>query len=170
MPVKVAIPEEIPFLVELINSAYRGEASRAGWTTEADFVGGDLRTDAELMTDLMNRPGAVYLNYINENREIEGTVFLHIKEPGKLYLGMLSVNPLLQAKGIGKKLMGGAEEYARQNSCSMIYMRVISRRHELIAWYEKQGYYRTGETQPFLSDKYGIAKEPIEFVVLQKDI
>lgn len=168
--IRIATEPDIPVLVKLINSAYRGEESKAGWTTEADVVAGDIRTDEENLNELMKKPGAVFLTYTNDKNEIEGTVFLHNREPGKLYLGMLSVNPELQTKGTGKKMMAAAEVHARNLNCQCIYMRVISIRHELIAWYERQGYYQTGETQPFPSDKFGMAKQPLEFIVLQKDI
>ena len=169
MHISPAHKEDIPALVKLLNGAYRGEGSRQGWTTEADMVDGDLRTDESNMNELMQMPGAVFLKYTNEKNEIEGCVFLH-KRQGKLYLGMLSVLPALQTKGIGKQIMAAAELYARSRECPAVFMRVISIRHELIAWYERQGYYKTGEIQPFDDTKFGIAKEPIEFVVLQKDL
>lgn len=170
MPVAIATIHDIAEMVKLINSAYRGDASRMGWTTEADVVAGDLRTDEENLLELMQEPGTVFLKYYNEENKIEGSVFLQKREPGKLYLGMLSVYPQLQAKGIGKILMAAAEQYARQNGCGYITMRVISLRESLIAWYERQGYYKTGEIQPFPDGKYGIATQPIEFAVMEKKL
>src|SRR5258706_5522976 len=168
MHISPAHKEDIPVLVKLLNGAYRGEGSKQGWTTEADMVGGDLRTDETNMNELMQMPGAIFLKYTNEKNEIEGCVFLH-KRQGKLYLGMLSVSPALQTKGIGKQIMAAAELYARSQGCPAVFMRVISIRHELIAWYKRQGYYKTGEIQPFDDTKFGTAKQPIEFIVLQKD-
>jgi GNAT superfamily N-acetyltransferase len=174
MHISPAHIEDIPALVKLLNGAYRGEESKLGWTTEADMVAGELRTDEANMNELMQLPGAIFLKYTNERNEsdsnrIEGCVFLH-KRQGKLYLGMLSVLPALQTKGIGKQIMAAAELYAKSQGCPAVFMRVISIRHELIAWYERQGYYKTGEVQPFDDTRFGTAKEPIEFVVLQKDI
>ncbi|HMK27987.1 MAG TPA: GNAT family N-acetyltransferase [Chitinophagaceae bacterium] len=169
MHISPAHKEDIPALVKLLNGAYRGEGSKQGWTTEADMVAGDLRTDEANMNELMQMPGAIFLKYSNERNEIEGCVFLH-KRQGKLYLGMLSVSPALQTKGIGKQIMAAAELYARSQGCRAVFMRVISIRHELMAWYERQGYYKTGEIQPFDDTKFGTAKQPIEFVVLQKDL
>lgn len=169
MHISSAHKEDIPALVKLLNGAYRGEESKLGWTTEADMVAGDLRTDETNMTGLMQLPGAIFLKYTNKRNEIEGCVFLH-KRQGKLYLGMLSVSPALQTKGIGKQIMANAERYALQQNCPAVFMRVISIRHELIGWYERQGYYKTGEVQPFDDTKFGTAKEPIEFIVLQKDL
>lgn len=169
MPISVARKEDIPALVKLLNNSYRSEESKQGWTTEADMVGGDLRTDEENMNELMELPDAVFLKYINEKNEIEGCVFLH-KRQGKLYLGMLSVSPAMQAKGIGKEIMNASEKYAKEQDCPSVFMRVFSFRKELLAWYERQGYYKTGEIQLFEDSKFGYAKEPLEFVVLQKDL
>lgn len=169
MPVSIASIEDIPKLVSLLNSAYRGDASKKGWTTEADMVGGDLRTDEKDMLRLMQQPNTVFLKYSNEKKEIEGCVFLQ-KRNGNMYLGMLSVDPSLQTKGIGKLIMKAAEEYAVQEDCPAIFMRVISIRHELIAWYERKGYYQTGEHQPFENSRFGTATSSFDFVVMQKDL
>ena len=169
MPVSPATIEDIPAMVNLMNSAYRGEGSKRGWTTEADMIDGTLRTDETHLKELISLPGVVLLRYMNENNELEGCVFLQKRE-GKLYLGMLSVTPALQAKGIGKQLMAAAEELARKEKCPAVFMRVISIRDQLIAWYERQGYKKTGEIQPFENSKFGTARLPIEFVVMQKDL
>jgi ribosomal protein S18 acetylase RimI-like enzyme len=169
MSISIAGKVDIPALVKLLNGAYRGEESKQGWTTEADMVAGNLRTDEDNMTELMQLPGAIFLKYTNEKNEIEGCVFLH-KRLGKLYLGMFCVSPALQKKGTGKQIMAASEAYAKEQDCPAVFMRVISIRHELIAWYERQGYYKTGEVQPFEDTKFGTAKQPIDFIVLQKDL
>jgi ribosomal protein S18 acetylase RimI-like enzyme len=75
---------------------------------------------------------------------------------------------MLQAKGIGKQLMNAALGHAIQQQCSSIFMRVISLRHELIAWYERQGYKKTGEREPFPNDeRFGVPMEPLEFVIME---
>ena len=118
----------------------------------------------------MHSPGAVFLKCVNEKNAIEGCVFLQ-KKNERLYLGMLSVSPLIQAKGIGKQMMTAAEDHAKQQNCSTIFMKVISARHELIEWYERKGYRKTGETEPFpASDSFGKAVKPLEFVIMEKKI
>ena len=170
MPITHAATEDIPALEELLNSAYRGEASKKGWTTEANLLEGERRTDATILRQLMNTPGAVFLKNINEQNKIEGCVFLHKKE-NRLYLGMLSVWPRIQAKGIGKQLMTAAEDYAKDQKCSSIFMKVISARHELIAWYERKGYRKTGETEAFPTDnKFGIPTQALEFIIMEKEV
>lgn len=169
MNISIAEKKDIPALVNLLNGAYRGDESKKGWTTEADMISGEFRTDAANMEELMNKASAVFLKYTNEQNEMDGCVYLD-KRDGKLYLGMLSVTPGLQTKGIGKQLMAASEEYAKQQGCSAIFMRVISIRHELIAWYERRGYYKTGKTEPFENSSFGKATVPFEFIVMQKNL
>jgi ribosomal protein S18 acetylase RimI-like enzyme len=169
MSVFPASINDVPSLVLLINSAYRGETSKKGWTTEADLLEGDLRTDIASLTELLNKSQATILKYTTPEGTIAGCVFLENQERG-LYFGMLSVSPHLQAAGIGKQLMRAAEEYALKNYCRCIFMHVISVRYELIDWYKKQGYQLTGEVLPFIDTKFGKALLPIEFVVLHKDL
>ena len=160
---------DIPQLVTLINSAYRGEHSKKGWTTEADILGG-LRSDADSLGKMMDKQDAVILKFCNEEMVLQGCVYLE-KKQNRMYLGMLTVSPLEQSKGIGKKLLFAGEKYACDQKCSIVEMTVISIRYELIAWYQKHGYYTTGETKPFPSDeKFGIPKQPLEFMVMQKEV
>ncbi|MDP4262361.1 MAG: GNAT family N-acetyltransferase [Bacteroidota bacterium] len=170
MPILQSGEKDIAALESLLNSAYRGEASKNGWTTEANLLKGELRTDAATLRGLIQTPGAIFLKYVNAQNEIGGCVFLHQKE-NRLYLGMLSVSPWIQAKGIGKQLMNAAENYAREKNCSSVFMKVISVRYELVAWYERQGYRRTGETEPFPEDtRFGIPLQPLEFIILEKNL
>jgi ribosomal protein S18 acetylase RimI-like enzyme len=159
--------KDISALDILVNSAYRGESSKKGWTTEADLLGG-LRTDKDSLSKLITEPGGSILKYSGEDGNLQGCVYLKIKG-SKLYLGMLTVSPELQAKGIGKKLLFAAETHARKSGCTSVIMTVISVRHELIAWYERHGYRPTGETEPFPTDpKFGLPKQPLVFIVMEK--
>ena len=168
MPITTAQIEDIPQLVELINSAYRGDASKKGWTTEADLLMGELRTDNATLTTLFNNPTATILKYVSADNIIAGCVYLDQQERG-LYLGMLTVSPLLQAAGIGRQLMSAAENLAKAKNCPCIFMNVISVRYELIAWYERNGYQKTGETKPMSADtRFGIPTQPLEFAIMQK--
>jgi GNAT superfamily N-acetyltransferase len=170
MPVLVAEEKDISSLVALMDNAYRGESSKQGWTSEADLFIGNKRTDEATVTDLIKKPGAVFLKYLNEEGVLEGCVFLH-KKDNRLYLGMFSVSPLAQGKGIGKKLLIAADDYAKEQNCSSIYMTVITVRKELIAWYEKNGYQKTGKVIPFPVDlRYGIPTQPLEMLVLERHL
>ncbi len=155
-------------LNELVNSAYRGDSSRQGWTTEADLLDGTRTDAAAIEEDIIGKHGYTILKYV-EDKKILGCVELH-KEKEKLYLGMLTVQPLLQSKGIGKILLKAAEEEAKRQTCKSIFMTVISVRKELIDWYVRHGYTNTGERKPFaFSDpRFGQPKKQLEFVVLEK--
>lgn len=162
--------EDIPQIVDLLNSAYRGEDSKKGWTTEADLIAGQQRTDAANVTEVMNQPGSIILKYTNEEGEIIGTMNLQQQERG-LYLGMFAVSPVLQGAGIGKQLLRAADDYAKEVSVATIYMSVVSVRKELIGWYKRHGYAETGERKPFVEDEVtGRHLQPLEFITLEKNI
>jgi len=171
MTISPAGKHDIPALTELLNSAYRGDVSRKGWTTEADLLDGDLRTDAANLDELMHKPGATFLKCSTPDGNINGCVYLQ-KQERELYLGMLSVSPLLQAAGIGKQLLAAAIEHAKANDCSSIFMTVISARTELIAWYQRQGYRLTGERKPFPTgnQRFGIPTRHLEFVIMERNL
>jgi len=161
---------DIPELVALINSAYRGDGSKQGWTTEAELLKGSQRIDVESIQKNMEIPKAVFLKCLNEEGQIIGTVYLEQKDK-KIYLGMLSVSPGLQGRGTGKQLLAAADQYAKDLDCPILYMTVISVREELITWYERHGYAKTGEKIPFRpEEKFGIPTQPLEFAVLEKTI
>ena len=164
-----AVAEDISALNTLINSAYRGEFSKKGWTTEAHLLEGVRTTEAELV-EIMQDTTNTILKY-SENNEIIGCVLLVEKED-ELYLGMLTVSPVLQNSGIGKKLMQQAEIYASTLGLSKIVMTVISVREELISWYKRKGFVDTGAREPFPArDVFSqTANEPLEFMVLEKRI
>ena len=167
MPITKAKLTDIPQLNVLVNSAYRGESSKKGWTTEADLLGG-IRTDEEVLTALINKENSVMLLY-KKNNALIGCVNLQ-QQNNKIYLGMLTVDPELQGSGAGKILLKASEDYAKEIGCTKIYMTVISIRIELIAWYERRGYKDTGERKPFPMDdpKFGLPKMELEFIVMEK--
>jgi ribosomal protein S18 acetylase RimI-like enzyme len=160
---------DIPQMVSLINHAYRGPVARKGWTHEADLIDGDKRTDENELKELLASSNATFL-VARENENIAGSVFLE-QQGNELYLGMLSVNPYLQDKGIGKKLIKASEEFAVAHDCDAIVMTVISVRKELIAWYERLGYMDTGKRKPFPENEpFGSPKQPLEFIILKKNL
>lgn len=155
-------------LAALVNSCYRGDSSRRGWTTEADILDGS-RTDREEILSLITTAGSAVVLCSDQNAII-GSVHVR-QERSSCYLGMLVVNPELQGGGLGSQLMRAAENHARQVWASeKMTMSVISSRSELIAFYERRGYRRTGEMKPFVIDEvHGIPRvEGIEFEVLEK--
>ena len=163
-----ATPADVPALNRLVNSAYRGDSSRRGWTTEADLLGG-IRTDDESLREMLAHPDATVLRYVVDDQLI-GCVYLE-KMSTTLYLGMLTVSPERQADGIGRQLLAAAEDYAHDHGCTAIVMTVIPQRTELLAWYERRGYRPTGHTFPFPADpRFGEPKTMLSFVELTKEI
>ena len=167
--IKIAELKDVEEITHLVNSAYRGEHSKNGWTTEADFFEG-IRTNVEKLQETMNNPATFFLKYM-ENGEIKACVLLENQKTA-LYLGMLTVSPFLQGSGIGKKLLAAAESKAKELGLPKIFMTVISIRHELIAWYERKGYKSTGEIKPFPKEdiSFGLPKQHLEFIVMEKTI
>jgi ribosomal protein S18 acetylase RimI-like enzyme len=159
--------EDVSKLNNLINSAYRGESSKKGWTTEANILEGSRTTEKEL-TEIIQDQKNTILKYTEKN-QIIGCVLLINKEK-LLYLGMLTVSPELQNSGIGKKIVQEAEILASKWRLPKIVMTVISVREELILWYKRQGFVDTGIREPFpLSEVYNqTSNEPLEFMVLEK--
>lgn len=161
--------EDVSTLNTLINSAYRGESSKKGWTTEANLLEGSRTTEKELTETIQDKKNTILK--FTENNQIIGCVLLVEKEE-KLYLGMLTVSPELQNSGIGKKLLKQAEVFASVLGLPKIVMTAISIREELISWYKRHGYLDTGEREPFpIGDTdFAISKQLLEFIVLEKMI
>ena len=161
--------EDIEALNKLVHSAYREESSKQGWTSEADLLGG-IRTTEKSLLETIQTPKTTIYKY-SESEEILGCV-TYIEKENSLYLGMLTVSPDIQGGGIGKKLLLYADIFAKEKNLSKIEMTVISVRSELIAWYERHGYVKTGEIKPFPMDdpNFGEPKQFLEFIVMEKEI
>jgi ribosomal protein S18 acetylase RimI-like enzyme len=159
-------------LNELVNSAYRGESSQKGWTTEHDLLGGQ-RCDPGLLRETMMKPDSVIL-LAEQNGELIGSVHLENLGAAKTcYFGMFTIKPTLQGSGLGKILMNFAEDFARREwKATAMEMTVITLRTELIAFYERRGYRFTGEIRPFHADpRFGIQKRSgIELGVWRKSL
>jgi len=161
---------DLPFIKDLLNSAYRGQSSRKGWTTEADLIAGDVRTDENDLEQVMEKEGSVFLLIRSTEKVLQACVNLQ-QHGNKIYLGMFAVQPYLQGKGIGKWMLTAADEYALSLGCNAIYMSVIDARKELIAWYNRHGFLPTGEVKTFVEDGLtGKHLQPLQFLILQKDL
>jgi ribosomal protein S18 acetylase RimI-like enzyme len=167
--ITIAETKDVAVITTLLNSAYRGQSSKQGWTTEANLIDGNIRSTEADVQAVMQKEGSVILKYSN-NEQITGCVNLQLIN-NKIYLGMFAVSPLLQGGGVGKKLLQAAEEYAHTVNSKTIYMTVISVRIELINWYQRHGYKDTGERIAFTDDgKAGKHLQPLEFMVLEKTV
>jgi ribosomal protein S18 acetylase RimI-like enzyme len=161
---------DIPAIVELVDSAYRGEPSRAGWTTEADLLDGQ-RTDARAIEEIVASPSRVML-LAEADGELAGCCQLERRPPAEAYFGMFSVRPAAQRQGWGGQILAEAERLARAEwGARTMVMTVLEPRRDLIGWYERRGYRLTGESEPFPygNERFGIPRRPdLSFVVLEK--
>ncbi|SMY02953.1 Acetyltransferase (GNAT) family protein [Brevibacterium sp. 239c] len=165
--------DDIDDYVELVASAYRGEPSKRGWTTEADLLSGQ-RLDADMAREMLAETDSSMILVRSAEGHAVGSVYLREPVDGIAYLGVLAVSPLGQSQGVGSALMNLAEAWAveRWNAHSL-KMSVINKRAELIAYYERRGYERTGEIEPFPygDDRFGVPLvDDLEFVVLVKPL
>lgn len=162
--------QDADLVVGLVNSAYRGDSSRQGWTTEADLLGGQ-RTDREEVVGLIEATDS-FVMIGSEGSEAVGCVHLQ-KAEQSAYFGMFAIKPGLQGIGIGKQFMQAAERVVQQEwGSSKMLMTVITLRRELIAFYERRGYRRTGELKPFpVSERFGIPRVAgLQLEVLEKEL
>jgi ribosomal protein S18 acetylase RimI-like enzyme len=181
---RYAIHNDIPAIVDLVESAYRGDASRAGWTTEADFLDGQ-RIDAQsVQADIENPDSLIVLACCSAAStastgsstslavgEILACCHLQ-KKQSACYFGMFSVDPTQQGNGLGKQLMTEAERIAKYDwHCTHMEMKVIDIRDELIDFYLRRGYLRTGKHLPFPygDERFGIPlRDDLRFEILEK--
>lgn len=162
---------DVPAIVALVESAYRGDVSKQGWTTEADLLDGQ-RTDPDGVADLITR---AYSRIVLAQSNGELVCSCHVeKQDGVGYFGMFAVSPTLQGGGVGKAVLAQAERVARDEwGCPRMEMTVITVRDSLIAWYERRGYVRTGVKKPFPygDERFGVPKrDDLEFEILSKDL
>ncbi len=165
---RAATPADAPALTNLINQAYRSAPAQAGWTAEGHLLAGPRIDEAALLTMLAAAP-AVLLQADISGQPV-GCVYLEPRGDS-LYLSMLAVAPDAQAHGLGRQLLAAAEDHARQAGCQQIHMSVLAQRPELLAWYERQGYRRTGASEPFpATTRFGQPRQPLTLLTLEKVI
>lgn len=168
---RVAVDADVQDINNLVNSVYRGESSREGWTTEADLLGGQ-RIDPARVRELMKTKTQVILIALL-GEKLVGCVHLEKKDV-VCYLGMLSVDVKLQGQGLGRLMIEKGESYAQTSfGCTLMEMTVVGQRSELIEYYQRRGYKLSGERREFpMNDpRFGIPKRSdLYFEVLVKKL
>jgi GNAT superfamily N-acetyltransferase len=169
---RLASRDDIGALVDLVHSAYRGEASRVGWTTEADLLDGQ-RTDTDGLSEILAAPDSLIVVAEQDGRLV-ACAHLRKHDAASCAFGMFSVHPTLQGRGVGDAVLRECERLAKDRlRCTRIDMRVIAQRMELIPWYLRRGYTDTGTRHPFPygDARFGLPKrDDLVFVVLAKDL
>ena len=160
---------DVPALVQLVTSAYRGDSSRVGWTTEADLLDGNRIDPDVLRADLARERSRVLV----AERGGRMVACAHVAdEDGAGYFGMFAVDPAQQGGGIGDRVLREAERVVREEwRLPAMRMTVIDVRDSLIAFYERRGYRRTGIKKPFPygDERFGLPKrDDLRFEVLEK--
>jgi len=163
LSVRIAVPADLPRMHPVIERAYRGDSARQGWTHEADLLSGERIDEATLLA-MFADPGHIFLIAERGDAAV-GCVSLTVREGGLVYFGLLCVDPEAQAGGIGRTIIAAAEKAARAElDADRIEMTVIDSRAELISYYERRGFVRTGERRPFPVE----LNPPLGMVVLEK--
>ena len=162
MDVRRASADDADAIVALAHSAYRGESSRAGWTTEADLLDGG-RTDAPMVRELIAAEGSVILVADDDAGPGALLACCHLqRRPDSAYLGLFAVRPGMQGRGVGSALLSAAEALARDWGVDRLELTVLNHRPELLAWYERLGFAMTGHDTPFPygDERFGIPRRP----------
>jgi ribosomal protein S18 acetylase RimI-like enzyme len=175
MVLRTALVGDLLDVVTLANLAYRGDTS--GWATESSYLEGQRLSTESLKESLKEKPQARLLLWRDEadlaDGDLLGTVWLEPQKDDLWYLGLLTVRPDMQNRQLGRSLLEAAERYAKERGGLRIRMTVVNVRDTLIGWYERRGYARTGEVEPFPygDDRFGKPlRDDLAFVVLEKDI
>ena len=165
---------DVDEVVTFVNSAYRGKSSEAGWASEAKVIGGQRIDSAVLAETLGNGKTTVLLMRDDDGARLAGCVSVApTDDPAVWYLSMLAIDPQRQADGLGRTLLFYAEDYVKARGAQRVRITVIWLRHSLIEWYERRGYRRTGETEPFPygNDRFGLpTRDDLYFEIFEKTL
>ncbi len=154
--VREADASEAGALVGLINRAFE---------VERFFLHGD-RTNSEAVRELFAKGHFLVAedNAAGNSSGLAGCVYIEIRGV-RAYLGLLSIEPRLQRRGLGLRLTTAAEDFARELGCDAMDLRIVSVREELPAFYQRAGYVEI-RTEPFPAE--ADPQMPCHFIVMSK--
>ncbi len=175
MELRKAVPADYAEIIDLANLAYRGRKGTVpSWNIEKGIVGGQRLDDSLLREELAAKPGGALLVYREElDGPLLGTAWLNPEEDGAWSLGLLTVRPDLQNQQLGRKLLAASEDYARNRGAKRMHLGVLHVRDTLIAWYERRGYRKTEESEPWPSEDPRVGTplvENLRFLMLEKEL
>lgn len=163
--------DDVPRIVGLIESAYRGDSSRGGWTTEADLLAGQRTDEADVTAAVVGEGSHMFVGEVGGDMV---ACFLVQHRGTHAYFGMFAVSPAVQGAGLGKRALAMAEQVARDElGLTTMHMTVLRQRADLVAYYVRRGYVQTGEMRPFPYGDLRFGKplrDDLEFEVLVKDL
>lgn len=171
MHIEVARPKDAEQIARLVNDAFRGASKSPGWTHETTLLAGQRIDSAAVGAMIDKRDSAILV--MRDERDVAGCVALQCLDGSEWYLSMLAVDPTHQADGLGKVIMAGAERFAYERGAQRMKISVINLRESLIAWYERQGYARTGAIEPFPYDDPTVGtplRDDLALVMLAKPL
>lgn len=148
---RIAVDADAGDIVCLINAAFE---------VERFFLDSDRIAIHEVRTRLTT--GRFIL--AEEDGALIGCVYIEPRSD-RAYLGLLSVDPARQRRGIGKSLMTAAENHCRAAGCCFMDLKIVNLRQELPGFYRKLGYVETG-VEPFPAEAR--PKLPCQFIVMSK--
>jgi GNAT superfamily N-acetyltransferase len=165
---------DLEALAELMNAAYGGTGDTAGWTHVKDFLVGNRTSVSALRAEIQASPQAQFL-LVRHPRTgaLRGSVWLEPRSANVWYLGSLTVAPREQSSGLGRRILQAAERRMADLGATRVVIDVLNVRTSLLAWYERRGYIRTGESHPFPYEdhRYGVPQRPdLELLELAKDL
>jgi len=165
--------DDHPAIVALVNRAYRGQGDVRIWNTEADLTSGDRITLDQLRQDIEGHPSARLMVHRKDHGDVMASVWIEPETGTDWYFGMLAIDPAAQAIGLGQRMLAEIDAFVRNRGGRRIRITVINRREALIAWYERHGYVRTGEIEPFPYEDRRLGtplRDDLSFVVLAKHL
>jgi len=169
-----AVEADYAEIIDLANVAYRKTGPGSSWNSETGLIEGQRLNESLLREEFAKKPTAHLLVYRDaSDGPLLGTVWLEPKDLTTWYLGLLTVRPDQQDRGLGKTILATAEDFVREHGGTRIRMTVLFIRETLIAWYQRRGYILTGETEPWHYDdeRFGKAlRDDLYFVVMEKSL
>ncbi len=154
--IRTADTSDAKAITQLVNEAYRPELGAQGWTHESNLVSGDRTNAGQVIEAILKKDSAILLGL----KDSDIVACVHIEKVGNsCHIGMLAVQPNLQAAGIGKAMLAQSEYYASVNfGAEKFIMFVVSARPELISFYLRCGYRKTGEVMDYPLSGAGLPK------------
>ncbi|KAL7628387.1 hypothetical protein AAE478_002589 [Parahypoxylon ruwenzoriense] len=169
---RIATLDDAACLQELVQSAFRSEDSRPNWTADMD-LSSRFRVDVEKVIAQISKPDGAILIATDSSGIPIASVEISKRGADLVRLSMLAVDHRRQRGGIGRRLLAYTEDYSRRTwGVKKAGLNALSTRQELILWYLRCGYRKTGELTPFPSDRNdGLTlPEDMCFVELEKDL